>query len=116
MNQVVITTLRLNSAPCPLKPIKKEETSMVSIKRIVLDVLKPHKPGILELSKTIASLGDDYLVSLTVIDVDKKTETLEVEITGTAIEFSAIESTLSSMGASLHSVDVVEAENKPDVR
>jgi hypothetical protein len=86
---------------------------MVSIKRVVLDVLKPHQPNAFELSTAIASLGDDYLVRLTVIEVDKSTETLEIEITGKAIDFSAIEATLNSMGASLHSVDVVEAQNDP---
>jgi hypothetical protein len=88
---------------------------MISIKRIVLDVLKPHQPNAFELSKAIASLGDDYLVRLTVVEVDKNTETLEIEITGNAIEFNAIESTLSSMGASVHSVDVVEAQNETGI-
>ncbi|MFT4942254.1 MAG: hypothetical protein ACI88A_005330 [Paraglaciecola sp.] len=88
---------------------------MVSIKRIVLDVLKPHQPNAFELTKAIASLGDDYLVRLTVIEVDKNTETLEIEVIGNAIEFSAIESTLSNMGASVHSVDVVEAQNESGI-
>ena len=44
---------------------------MVLIKRIVLDVLKPHQPNAFEFAKAIASLGDDYLVRLTVIEVDK---------------------------------------------
>lgn len=85
---------------------------MVLIKRIVLDVLKPHQPNAFEFAKAIASLGDDYLVRLTVIEVDKNTETLQVEVMGNAIEFSAIESTLTSLGASLHSIDVVEAKNE----
>jgi len=86
---------------------------MVSIKRVVLDVLKPHQPNAFELSTALASLGDDYLVRLTVVEVDKSTETLEIEVTGKAIDFAAIESTLNSMGASLHSVDEVEAQNEP---
>lgn len=85
---------------------------MVSIKKIVLDVLKPHQPNAFELTTAIASLGDDYRVKLTVVEVDKNTETLQIEISGSAIEFSAIESTLSSMGASLHSIDLVEAQNE----
>ena len=85
---------------------------MVSIKRIVLDVLKPHQPGTLELATAMASLGDDYLVRMTVLDVDKNTESLQIEIIGKSIDFSAIESTLTSMGASLHSIDLVEAKNE----
>ena len=84
---------------------------MVSVKRVVLDVLKPHKPDALEFSKAIAEIGDDYLVCLTVIEMDEKTETLELEIEGASIDIEAIESVISSMGASLHSIDQVEVQN-----
>ena len=50
---------------------------------------------------------------LTVVEVDRSTENLKIEVTGKAIDFSAIELTLNSMGASLHSVDEVEAQNDP---
>ena len=87
---------------------------MVSVKRIVLDVLKPHKPGALEFSKAIAAVGDDYLVCLTVIEMDEKTETLELEIEGASIDIDAVESVISGMGASLHSIDQVEVQNIPE--
>ena len=87
---------------------------MISVKRIVLDVLKPHQPNALEFSRTIAEVGDDYRVRLTVIEVDENTETLEIEVAGSTIDFDAIQSAISSMGGSLHSVDEVEVQNKPD--
>ena len=85
---------------------------MVSIKRVVLDVLKPHQPNVIELSTAIAELGDDYRVRLTVIELDTKTETLQLEVTGNELDFALIESTLKDMGASLHSIDEVEAQNR----
>jgi hypothetical protein len=87
---------------------------MISVKRVVLDVLKPHQPSALEFSRNIAEVGDDYRVRLTVIEVDENTETLEIEVEGSAIDFDAIQSAISSMGGSLHSVDEVEVQNKPD--
>jgi len=84
---------------------------MVSIKRVVLDVLKPHEPNVLELANAIAELGDDYWVRLTVIELDKNTETLQLEVTGNDLDFPLIESRLKEMGASLHSIDEVDAQN-----
>lgn len=88
---------------------------MVSVKRIVLDVLKPHLPNALEFSKAIAGAGNDYRVRLTVIEVDEKTETLEVVVDGSAIDFDAIQSSINSMGGSIHSVDEVEVQSEADV-
>lgn len=88
---------------------------MVSVKRIVLDVLKPHQPNALEFSQAIAATGPDYLVHLTVLEMDENTETLQVEIEGDAVDFDAIQSTISSMGGSLHSIDEVEVQSEPDV-
>jgi uncharacterized protein len=88
---------------------------MVSLKRIVLDVLKPHQPNVLELSQVIAAVGQEYYVHLTVLEVDENTETVQIEITGKAIDFVAIQSTISEMGGSLHSIDEVEVLSEADV-
>ena len=63
---------------------------MASVKRIVLDVLKPHLPNALEFSQTIAEIGSDYRVRLTVIEVDERTETLQVVVDGGAVDFEEL--------------------------
>ena len=88
---------------------------MVSVKRIVLDVLKPHQPNALEFSRAIAKAGLDYRVCLTVLEMDKNTETLQIEIEGDTIDFEAIQSAISDMGGSLHSIDEVEVKSEMDV-
>lgn len=88
---------------------------MVSVKRLVLDVLKPHQPNALEFSQAIASVGDDYRVCLTVLEIDENTETLQLEIEGNAINFEAIQSAIGNMGGSLHSIDEVEVLSEADV-
>jgi hypothetical protein len=85
---------------------------MVLVKKVVLDVLKPHQPNALEFSRAIAIVGDDYRVCLTVVEMDEKTETLQLEIEGDSVDMDAIESAISSMGASLHSIDQVEVLNQ----
>lgn len=87
---------------------------MLAVKRIILDVLKPHQPNALEFCKVIAKSGSDYRVRLTVIEVDEKTETLQLEVTGSDIDFEVIQSTISDIGGSLHSIDEVEVQNESD--
>jgi hypothetical protein len=83
---------------------------MASIKRIVLDVLKPHKPGAVEFSQAIASVGDDYYVRLSVLEIDENTETIQLEITAASIDYAAIQAGISAMGGSIHSVDEVDVK------
>jgi hypothetical protein len=87
---------------------------MVAVKRIVLDVLKPHQPNALDFSRNIAAVGPDYRVRLTVIEMDENTETLQMVIEGGAIDFDALQSAISAMGGSLHSIDEVEVLNETE--
>jgi hypothetical protein len=73
----------------------------------MLDILKPHQPNALEFSKLLAEHGC-HKVKLTVIEMDDKTETLQVEITGEELDFERIQQAISEFGASLHSIDEVE--------
>jgi hypothetical protein len=87
---------------------------MVTVKRIMLDVLKPHRPNSLEFSQAIAKVGNDYRVCLTVLEMDENTETLQLEVEGDAIDFEAVESAITAMGGSLHSIDQVEVQNQAE--
>ena len=82
---------------------------MTQVTRVVLDILKPHHPNVLEFARVLAEQGD-YKVKLKVLEMDDKTETLLVEIDGEAIDFERIQQAISEFGASLHSIDEVEVE------
>ena len=86
---------------------------MVRVKRLVLDVLKPHHPSVLEFTRLLAEQGE-HRVRSTVLEMDDQTETLRVLIEGTAIDFERIQATIADSGASLHSVDEVEAESESE--
>ncbi|WP_136806055.1 DUF211 domain-containing protein [Desulfosediminicola flagellatus] len=81
---------------------------MTKTLRLVLDVLKPHKPNALDFSSAIAELGADYRVKLKVTEVDKKTESTILIIEGADINFENIKNAIEKMGASVHSIDEVE--------
>jgi len=84
---------------------------MISVKRVVLDVLKPHHPNALDFAQALAERGKDYRVRLTVLEVDEKTETVQVEVTGEVIDFEALHAVINQMGGSLHSIDEVEVQS-----
>jgi uncharacterized protein len=87
---------------------------MVNVKRIVLDVLKPHQPNALEFSQAIAEAGADYRLNLIVLEMDESTETVQIELQAKAIDFDAIQTAITDMGGSLHSIDEVEVQNETD--
>jgi hypothetical protein len=92
---------------------------MTAIRKVVLDVLKPHKPNALDFSIAIASLAPDYQVTTTVTEVDKVTESTIVVIKGEAIQFEEIKRNIEQMGASIHSIDqvVVHGERQqPEIK
>ncbi|MCW8907716.1 MAG: DUF211 domain-containing protein [Sedimenticola sp.] len=83
---------------------------MIRVKRLLLDILKPHHPNVIDFSTALAEKGN-YQVRLSVLEMDDKTETLQVEIEGESIDYEQIREAISEMGASLHSIDGVEVEN-----
>lgn len=85
---------------------------MVNVKKLVLDVLKPHQPNALVFSQKIAAVGDAYRVRLTVIEVDENTESLQLVIEADAIDYDAIVSSINELGGSVHSIDEVEVESR----
>lgn len=87
---------------------------MVAVKRIVLDVLKPHQPNALEFSRVIAESGSDFQVMLTVVEMDENTESVRIEIVGRAIDFEVVQSAITNIGGSLHSIDEVEVHSEAD--
>lgn len=85
---------------------------MVVVKRLVLDVLKPHQPNALEFSQAVARAGGNYRVCIKVLEVDEKTETLQVIVDGDSIDFDSIQAAISDLGGSLHSIDEVEVQSE----
>jgi len=86
---------------------------MSLIKRVVLDVLKPHQPNALEFASIIADKHSGCRVTVTVTEIDEKTETTVIGIESDDIPYKAIVETITSMGASVHSIDEVEVSSAP---
>jgi len=79
------------------------------IRRLVLDVLKPHNPSVVELSEALSHLDGVEGVNIIIYEIDQKVENAKVIIAGSSIDFESIKKKLEEMGATIHSVDEVAA-------
>lgn len=80
---------------------------MANIRRLVLDVLKPHKPSILELSSQLADLPGVNGVDISLIEMDQKVENIKITCEGDSINYDQVEEIIKQSGASIHSLDKV---------
>ena len=83
---------------------------MAVIRRIILDVLKPHQPGVVEFSGDLAEALHGCRVRLRVEERDEQTESVTVEVTGPAVDIKAVTAKINEMGGSVHSIDEVEVD------
>ncbi|MHA1269754.1 MAG: DUF211 domain-containing protein [Candidatus Helarchaeota archaeon] len=81
---------------------------MNNLRRLVLDVLKPHQPRIHELAIQISSLKGVDGINITLIEVDADTESVAITIEG-QFEFDEIRDKLEEWNCSIHSIDQVIA-------
>ncbi|OUJ19122.1 hypothetical protein AMET1_0774 [Methanonatronarchaeum thermophilum] len=79
------------------------------IKRVVLDVLKPHEPSLLELATRISTTTGIEGVNLSLYEVDQQTENVKVTIEGNNINFDEVQKIIEETGAVIHSIDEVAA-------
>lgn len=82
------------------------------IKRLVLDVLKPHKPSIIEIAVKLSRVEGVSGVNCILNEVDQETENLKIIIEGPNIDFEEVEKVLEECGADIHSIDSVAVGTK----
>jgi len=87
-----------------------DKLSESKIKHLVLDVLKPHSPPLPEFASFLTELNGIEKVDITLVEMDEKTESLKVVLSGTAIEYDALKEHVGKQGAVIHSVDQVIVE------
>ncbi len=82
------------------------------LRRLVLDVLKPHKPSIVEVALKLSRLEGVNGVNCVLNEIDQETENLKIIIEGPNINFDDVSGTLADLGAVIHSIDNVVAGRK----
>ena len=83
-----------------------------SIKRMVLDVLKPHTPSIIELAERLGGLEGVSGVNISLEEVDADTDSVKITIEGNSINYDNVKKEITGCGAVIHSIDGVSAGTK----
>ncbi len=85
---------------------------MAGLRRLVLDVLKPHEPSNVLLAVKLSEIENVEGVNLLLREMDQNTETLKITIVGDNLDFDKIRKILEEFGAVIHSVDEIVAGRK----
>ncbi|WP_255197077.1 DUF211 domain-containing protein [Halorarius litoreus] len=80
---------------------------MPVLRRVVVDVLKPHDPDLVEFADAVAATDGVDGVNATVIELDREVQNVKLTIEGPDLDLDAIEDTVDGLGGSVHSVDEV---------
>jgi hypothetical protein len=80
------------------------------IRKLVLDVLKPHQPPLPEFASFLGELEGIVMVDVTLVEMDERTESLKVVLSGEGIDFETLKEHMAEHGAVIHSVDQVVVE------
>ena len=84
----------------------------MNIKRLVLDVLKPHHPGLIELAESLSNIPEVSGVNISLSEVDQDTETVKIVMEGSDINFTNVKRVLREYDSVVHSIDNVVAGQK----
>ncbi len=82
------------------------------LRRLVLDVLKPHRPSIVDVALKLSKVEGVSGVNCVLNEIDQETENIKIIIEGPHINFEEVSSTLEDLGAVIHSIDNVVAGKK----
>lgn len=82
---------------------------MGNLRRLVLDVLKPLDPSIVELVQLLADLEGVDGVNISIYEIDRRVENAKITIEGHDLRYQVIVDIIQENGGSVHSIDEVAA-------
>ena len=82
---------------------------MANIRRIVLDVLKPHSPNLVALATQLADIDGIDGVDISLKEMDQKVENVKITCEGDSIDYAKVDEVIIQNGATVHSIDKVSA-------
>ena len=84
----------------------------MTIRRLIIDMLIPHHPEVIEYAQRISSLNGTDGVALQVVEHDERTKTIEMTVEGDDLSLNSIKKIVEELGGSVHSVDMVSAGSR----
>lgn len=93
--------------PCTLFPRVVPRSGMSPIRRLVVDVLKPHDPPLPEFASRLADVESVAGVTVTLVELDREVQNVKLTFEGETVEYDAVEAAVERLGGTVHSVDEV---------
>jgi hypothetical protein len=78
---------------------------MGKVRRLVLDVLKPLDPTIIELSRVLSDLSGVDAVNISIYEIDRRVENAKITIEGSDLDYEMIQRVIADEGGTVHSID-----------
>jgi hypothetical protein len=92
------------------KPLSwRIEKDMGNLRRIVLDVLKPLEPNIVDLVQKVSTLTGVEGVNITIYEIDHHVENAKITVEGEQLSYRDLEELIIETGGAVHSIDEVAA-------
>jgi hypothetical protein len=82
---------------------------MGKVRRLVLDVLKPLEPTIIELAQQLSALSGVEAVNISIYEIDRKVENAKITIEGDDLSYENVDQVIQENGGTVHSIDEVVA-------
>jgi hypothetical protein len=82
---------------------------MGNLRRLVLDVLKPLDPSIVDLVQLLAELDGVDGTNISIYEIDRRVENAKITIEGHDLDYGDIVGVIEDNGGSVHSIDEVAA-------
>ena len=93
-------------------PLGKSNSKRTFIRKLVLDVVKPHEPDIVEVADAISKLDGVKRVEVEVRDYDSNIERLKLIVEGDDLDEDEIMEFIKYYGGNVASVDGVTVESE----
>jgi hypothetical protein len=78
---------------------------MPPLRRLVLDVLKPHEPTILTLGRAVADLSAVEAATTDLVEIDEEVREVTLTIEGPDLDYDEVVGVVEDLGGSVHSID-----------
>lgn len=77
------------------------------IRRLVLDVMKPHEPDVVTTTERLSEIDGVDGVTMRLIETDEQVVETRVAIEGQDLDVERIRGVVENLGGSIHSIDEV---------
>jgi len=86
---------------------------MATVRRIVVDVLKPHNPPLVEFTARVSETTGVDGANARLIELDREVQNVEVTVVGDDLDYDALVETVDGLGGTVHSIDGVTCGEFP---